>query len=182
MRKVAIRPDVWMAYEDHWFGEPWTTPETVVMVHGNSEVLTGLDRWVPHLARHYRVIRPDLPGFGQSSEPADYGWSAAELAADIGRFLDALEIETCHLIGAKYGGSACMRFAIDQPQSPALALPVRLAGPGQRHRQRRSDPRQGRPAMGRRHHASAARHACVRRAAEMVDRGADGQDVGSRGL
>ena len=37
MRKLEIRPGVLMAYEDHWFGEPWTIPETVVMVHGNSE-------------------------------------------------------------------------------------------------------------------------------------------------
>ena len=83
---------------------------------------------------HYRVIRPDLPGFGQSPEPADYGWSADELAADIGRFLDALGIETCHLIGAKYGGSACMRFAIDQPHRlRSLCLfgsPVRGSGSG----------------------------------------------------
>ena len=35
--KVEIRPGVWMAYEDHWFGEPWRVPETVVMVHGNAE-------------------------------------------------------------------------------------------------------------------------------------------------
>ena len=134
MRKVEIRPGVSMAYEDHWFGEPWTTPETVVMVHGNSESSRAWTCWVPHLARHYRVIRPDLPGFGASPEPADYGWSAAELAADIGRFLDALEIERCHLIGAKYGGSACMRFAIDQPHRlRSLCLfgsPVRGSGTG----------------------------------------------------
>jgi len=134
MRKVAIRPGVWMAYEDHWFGEPWTTPETVVMVHGNSESSQAWTRWVPRLARHYRVIRPDLPGFGQSPEPADYGWSAAELSADLGRFLDALEIESCHLIGAKYGGSVCMRFAIDQPRRlRSLCLfgsPVRGSGTG----------------------------------------------------
>jgi 3-oxoadipate enol-lactonase len=134
MRMVTIRPGVSMAYEDHWFGEPWTAPETVVMVHGNSESSQAWSRWVPHLARHYRVIRPDLPGFGQSAEPADYGWSAPELSADIGRFLDALDIETCHLIGAKYGGSACMRFAIDQPRRlRSLCLfgsPVRGSGTG----------------------------------------------------
>jgi pimeloyl-ACP methyl ester carboxylesterase len=134
MHKVTVRPGVSMAYEDHWFGEPWTTPETVVMVHGNSESSRAWTRWVPHLARHYRVIRPDLPGFGQSPEPADYGWSAPELAADLGRFLDALEIETCHLISAKYGGSACMRLAIDQPRRLlSLCLfgsPVRGSGTG----------------------------------------------------
>jgi 3-oxoadipate enol-lactonase len=113
MQKVEIRPGVWMAYEDHWFGLPWTTPETVVMIHGNSESSRAWTPWVPHLAGKYRVLRPDLPGFGASDEPPGYGWSAGELAADILRFLDALAIDTCHLLGAKYGGSACMQFAAD---------------------------------------------------------------------
>src|SRR4029079_7362008 len=112
MRKAAIRPGVWMAYEDHWFGEPWTVPETVVMVHGNSESSRAWTCWVPHLARVYRVFGPDLPGFGQPPEPADYGWSADELAGDIGRFLDALGIEACHLIRAKYGGAGLHTVAI----------------------------------------------------------------------
>jgi pimeloyl-ACP methyl ester carboxylesterase len=55
MRKLEIRPGVWIAYEDHWFGEPWTVPETVVMVHGNSESSHAWTCWVPHLARKYRV-------------------------------------------------------------------------------------------------------------------------------
>jgi 3-oxoadipate enol-lactonase len=134
MHKVEIRPGVWMAYEDDWLGEPWTTPETVVMVHGNSESSRAWTMWVPHLSGRYRVIRPDLPGFGASSEPPGYGWSAQELAADIGRFLDALKIESCHLIGAKYGGSACMQIAGDQPHRfRSLCLfgsPVRGSGSG----------------------------------------------------
>jgi 3-oxoadipate enol-lactonase len=113
MQKVEIRPDVRMAYEDHWFGRPWTTPETVVMIHGNSESSRAWSPWVPHLAGNYRVVRPDLPGFGASTEPPGYGWSAGELAADVLRFLDGLDIGTCHLIGAKYGGSVCMQFAAD---------------------------------------------------------------------
>src|SRR5262245_16213104 len=115
MHKVEIRPGVIMAYEDDWFGPPWTTPEIVVMVHGNSESSRAWTCWVPHLAGTYRVIRIDLPGFGASSEPPRYGWSAAELAADIARFLDALGVETCHLIGAKIGGSTAMQLPGNQP-------------------------------------------------------------------
>jgi len=37
MHRVEVRSGVVMAYEDHWFGPPWTVPETVMMVHGNSE-------------------------------------------------------------------------------------------------------------------------------------------------
>src|SRR5262245_7009795 len=106
MHKVEIRPDVWMAYEDHDFGPPWSASEVVVMVHGNSESSRAWTQWVPHLACKYRVLRLDLPGFGASSEPPGYGWRVTELAADLGRFLDALGIVRCHLIGAKYGGSA----------------------------------------------------------------------------
>jgi len=57
MHKVEIRPGVWMAYEDHWFGKPWTVPDTVVMVHGNSESSRAWTAWVPHLAGKYRVER-----------------------------------------------------------------------------------------------------------------------------
>jgi 3-oxoadipate enol-lactonase len=134
MHKVEVRPGVWMAYEDHWFGPPWTSPQTVVMVHGNSESSRAWTSWVPHLAGKFRVVRLDLPGFGASSEPPGYGWSAAELAADIGRFLDALAIERCHLIGAKYGGSACMQFASTEPHRLlSLCLfgsPIRGSGTG----------------------------------------------------
>jgi 3-oxoadipate enol-lactonase len=134
MPTIEIRPGLTMAYEDHWFGPPWTTPETIVMIHGNSESSRAWTQWVPHLAGKYRVVRPDLPGFGGSSAPGDYGFSAGELAGDIGRFLDALKIETCHLIGAKYGGSACMQFASEQPDRlKTLCLfgsPIRGSGTG----------------------------------------------------
>ncbi len=134
MHTVEVRPGVSMAYEDHWFGPPWITPQTVVMIHGNSESSRAWGRWVPHLAGGFRVVRPDLPGFGASPAPDGYGWSAAELAGDIGRFLDAIGLARCHLFGAKYGGSACMRLAIDQPQRLlSLCLfgsPVRGSGSG----------------------------------------------------
>lgn len=115
MPTIELRTGLAMAYEDHWFGAPWTTPETIVMIHGNSESSRAWTQWVPHLAGKYRVVRPDLPGFGASSAPKDYGFTAKELATDIGRFLDALGIASCHLIGAKYGGSACMQFGSEQP-------------------------------------------------------------------
>ena len=75
MPKVEIRPGVEMAYEDHWFGKPWNVPQTVVMVHGNSESSRAWTPWVPHLSGKYRVVRPDLPGFGASAEPPGFSSS-----------------------------------------------------------------------------------------------------------
>jgi pimeloyl-ACP methyl ester carboxylesterase len=134
VHKVEIRPGVWIAYEDDWFGPPWTVPATIVMVHGNSESARAWTCWVPHLAGKYRVVRLDMPGFGASTEPPSYGWTTGELAADIGLFLGAVGITACHLVGAKYGGSVCMQLASEQPRRfLSLCLfgsPVRGSGTG----------------------------------------------------
>src|SRR5262245_19184614 len=116
MQTVDIRPGLSIAYEDDCFAAPWSAPQAVVLVHGNCESTRAWTQWVPHLAGQYRVIRLDLPGFGASTAPADYHWTATELAADIARFLDALKLTRCHLIGAKYGGSIALQLASDQPQ------------------------------------------------------------------
>src|SRR5262249_60203524 len=115
--------------------------------------------WVPALAAKSRVVRPDMPGFGGSREPVGYRWSAGELAADLRRFLDALGISRCHLVGAKYGGSVCMQFASETPDrllslalfgSPGRGSGTRAAhaipAPGGRPRAAETHKARGRPA------------------------------------
>ena len=134
MKSLEIRPGVSMAYEDHCFAPPWSSPQTVVMVHGNAESSRAWTGFVPHLVGKYRVVRPDMPGFGASPEPPGYRWQVDELASDLGRFLDALNIAKCHLIGAKYGGSVVMQYSLDHSDRlHSLALfgsPVRGSGTG----------------------------------------------------
>ncbi len=116
MPRIEVRQGLTIAYEDDCFAAPWSAPQTVLMVHGNCESGRAWTQWVPFLAGQYRVVRIDMPGFGASTAPADYAWTSHELAADLARFLDALKIERCHLIGAKYGGSISLQLASDQPQ------------------------------------------------------------------
>jgi len=47
-------PGLSINYEDDCFAAPWTTPETVVLVHGNSESSRAWTQWVPYLAGTYR--------------------------------------------------------------------------------------------------------------------------------
>ncbi len=134
MASVEIRPGVVMAYDDYCFAEPWLSPTTIVAVHGNAESAQAWTRWVPFLASEYRLVLPDLPGFGRSVAPENYHWDVAEIAADLGRFLDAAKIHRCHLMGAKYGGSIATKFAIDHSERLlSLSLfgsPVRGSGSG----------------------------------------------------
>jgi len=103
-------------FRDDWFGEPWRTPETVVLIHGALESGIIWYAWVPTLAAHYRVVRPDLPGCGLSAVPADFDWSFAGLAAYIASVLDQAGVESAHIVGAKTGGPIAMQFAADFPR------------------------------------------------------------------
>lgn len=98
------------------FTDPWTPAEAVLFVHGNSESGRAWDRWVPSFARDFRLLRPDLRGFGASpAMPEDHVWSLAELGDDLARVLDALQVARCHVVGAKVGGLVALHFAATHP-------------------------------------------------------------------
>jgi len=103
-------------FRDDWFGEPWRTPQAIVLIHGALESGIIWYAWVPTLAQQYRVLRPDLPGCGASAVPAGFEWSFPSLAAYVASVLDKAGIESAHIVGAKTGGPIAMQFAADFPQ------------------------------------------------------------------
>jgi len=123
-------------FRDDWFGEPWRTPQALVLIHGALESGIIWYAWVPTLAQHYRVLRPDLPGCGASAVPAAFEWSFPSLAAYVASVLDKAGIESAHIVGAKTGGSVAMRFAADYPRRTRTlvvvggpAKPLAIANP-----------------------------------------------------
>ena len=109
-------PDLDMHYEVDDFTDPWRQPETILMLHGNAESGLAWYAWVPKLVRAFRVVRPDMRGFGQSTAmPRDYPWSVDGLIDDFCRLMDHLGIARFHLVGAKIGGTIARAFAARQP-------------------------------------------------------------------
>jgi len=102
-------------YREDWFGEPWRKPETAVLIHGNDESSAVWYGWMPRMAQEFRVIRPDLPGFGLSKVPARFEWSLKSLATFIAQIMDKAGVQSAHIIGAKTGGAIAMQFAADYP-------------------------------------------------------------------
>jgi pimeloyl-ACP methyl ester carboxylesterase len=103
-------------FRDDWFGEPWRTPQAMVLIHGALESGIIWYAWVAALAQHYRVLRPDLPGCGASAVPAGFKWSFPSLAAYVASVLDKAQVQSAHIVGAKTGGPIAMQFAADFPQ------------------------------------------------------------------
>ncbi len=120
--KARLDDGIELFYTVDDFTDPWTDPETVVLHHGMAKNHKLWYAWVPILARHYRVIRFDMRGMGQSQVPEPgYPWSVDNFAQDLLGLVDRLELDKFHLIGETVGGSIAMRFAT-QHQNRLLSL------------------------------------------------------------
>jgi pimeloyl-ACP methyl ester carboxylesterase len=67
--------------------------------------------WEP-LAQHYRVIRYDMRGYGQSS-PVN---GPVCRRIDLKKLLDHLKVNKAHLVGCSNGGQICLDLALENPQ------------------------------------------------------------------
>lgn len=106
------------------------TGTPVVLLHGGGPGATGASNYVRNidaLAEHFRVIVPDMPGYGASSKDVDQSDPFGDLALAIRGLLDEIEIDRAHLVGNSYGGAAALRLAMDRPDKVGRLL---LMGPG----------------------------------------------------
>ena len=83
----------------------------VVLLHGWPQTWYMWRNVIPGLAKHYRVIAPDLRGLGDSSRPVD-GYDKKTVAQDIWRLMhDVLHEESFFLVGHDWGGPTAFALA-----------------------------------------------------------------------
>lgn len=89
--------------------------ETVVMAHGLLMDLSMYDAQVAALAAHYRVIRYDHRGQGDS-QATRAGLDMDTLCEDAAALITALNASPCHFVGMSMGGFVALRLAARHPQ------------------------------------------------------------------
>jgi 3-oxoadipate enol-lactonase len=105
-----------MFYLDECFADAWAPREAMLLLHGNAESGEAWNGWMPALGRAFRVIRPDMRGFGRSTPMAeDFAWSLDGLVADFIGLLDHLGLDRVHVVAAKVAGPIAMRLAALHP-------------------------------------------------------------------
>ena len=97
------------------FTQPWSKPDTLVLLHATMGSLRRLYGWVPHLAGHYRVVRWDMRGHGESDQLGENKLSIERLTLDLVELLDHLGVERAHVAGSSAGGIIAMHAAITHP-------------------------------------------------------------------
>jgi 2-hydroxymuconate-semialdehyde hydrolase len=90
-----------------------------LLIHGSGPGVSAWANWrltLPALARSYRVIAPDMVGFGFTERPQGFVYSLDAWVAQAVGLLDALGVEKAHVVGNSFGGAVALALAIRHPE------------------------------------------------------------------
>jgi pimeloyl-ACP methyl ester carboxylesterase len=103
----VIVDDLLINYEDQGKGK------TILAIHGwTNDAGKSFDQLSVNLSKSYRLIIPDLPGFGQSSPPAK-SWGVPEYGAFIQKFINKIGIKPDYVLAHSNGGTIGL-YALSQ--------------------------------------------------------------------
>lgn len=100
-------------------------PETIVLLHG-AGVDSALLSWgevIPLLANRYRVVAPDLPGYG-ASDRIDGVYSLAFYTGIVQGVIETFTSTPVILAGLSLGGGISLNLALDHPEVIRVLIPV----------------------------------------------------------
>ena len=108
--------------------------EPVVLLHGGefgASAEFGWERTIAALAARYRVLAPDMLGFGQSAKVIDFNDGRGMRIRHVARFCAELAIESAHFIGNSMGAIMLLTDATsDSPLLPMRGM-VTICGGGE---------------------------------------------------
>ena len=105
--------------------------EPVVMLHGSGPGVSATANWqhnIGTLSQRFRVLAPDIVGFGGTDRPNDVVYSLRAWTDHIWAFLDAHGIEKTAIVGNSLGGRIALQMATDS--SDRIAKMVLMGAPG----------------------------------------------------
>ena len=117
-KSVVIDDETWHYLE----GGP-ADADVLLLLHGFGGDKDNWTRFSKYLTGSYRVIAPDLPGFGYSTKHADWDYSMTPQRSRMNEFVEALGLEKFHIAGNSMGGYLAAVYSHKYPaQVRSLAL------------------------------------------------------------
>ena len=91
----------------------------VLLLHGSGPGVTAWANWrltIPALAGRFRVVAPDIVGFGFTERPDGVTYDLDTWTAHALGVLDALGVRRAHVVGNSFGGALALALAIRHPE------------------------------------------------------------------
>jgi pimeloyl-ACP methyl ester carboxylesterase len=109
------------------------TGPTLLLLHDVFADHRAWRRVMPRLAQRFRVIAPDLPGFGASEKPTRYGFTREAFAETLCDLLAGVGAARAYVAGHALGAGVALTLAADHPEIvDRLALMHAASAPAER--------------------------------------------------
>ena len=89
--------------------------KTMLLLHTLRTQIEYAERIVPLLADNYRIIVPDLPGFGRSSKELNKPYNAALFVDTVSALIKKLDLNDITIVGESIGGTIALCLAAQIP-------------------------------------------------------------------
>jgi pimeloyl-ACP methyl ester carboxylesterase len=128
---IALKPrtidagGIQTSYLEAGAGQP------VVMLHGSGPGVSAMANWqhnIGALSQRFRVLAPDIVGFGATQRPDDIVYSLRTWTDHVWAFLDAHGIHETAIVGNSLGGRIALQMATDSPDR--ITKMVLMGAPG----------------------------------------------------
>jgi 2-hydroxymuconate-semialdehyde hydrolase len=125
-RKTAVVDGMATSYLEAGVGDP------VVLLHGGefgAGAELGWEHNIAALATQYRVLAPDMLGYGQSAKVIDFVDGRGMRIRHVARFCEVIGIGSVHFVGNSMGAVNLLTDATsDAPKLPARSLAIICGG------------------------------------------------------
>ena len=91
--------------------------EVVILLHGFGGDKDNWPLYARILRGKYRVVIPDLPGFGENRKDPDKDYRMAAQAERLHGFVQAMGIDKMHIAGNSMGGFLALKYALAYPSN-----------------------------------------------------------------
>lgn len=108
--------------------------DPVVLLHGGefgASAEIGWEKAIPALARHHRVLAPDMLGFGDSAKVVDFTDGRGMRIRHIARFCDVLGVDSAHFVGNSMGAINLLTDLTSQHPILPVRSAVAICGGGE---------------------------------------------------
>ncbi len=108
---ILVEGETW-----HYLAGGAQDAPAVLMIHGFGADKDNWLRFSGELKDRYRLIAPDMPGFGQSARHADWDYTLPRQVERLHQFVNAIGLRKFHLIGNSMGGFVTALYADQYPE------------------------------------------------------------------
>ena len=99
-------------FQQHYIDEGSKTAETIICLHGEPTWGYIYRNFIPQLSDKYRIIVPDMMGFGKSETPQNKEYTLKTHVENLGNLIKYLDLKSITFVGQDWGGPITGAYAI----------------------------------------------------------------------